>query len=67
MIIRTDYFINAVGEGNMPKVEEFLTKDIEINRLHSLEGAYVLHVCTWEGLYRCIGSRIEKPIYVIIL
>jgi hypothetical protein len=41
MIIRTDYFIDAVERGDMPKVEEFLKKDIEINRLHSMHGVYV--------------------------
>lgn len=39
MIIRTDYFIDAVEQGDVPKVDEFLKKNIEINRLHSTYGA----------------------------
>jgi hypothetical protein len=41
MIIRTDYFIDAVERGDMAKVEEFLKKDIEVNRLHSMQGVCV--------------------------
>jgi hypothetical protein len=42
MIIRSDYFINAVEQGDMVKATEFLKKDIEKDRLHSTYGVCVL-------------------------
>jgi S-ribosylhomocysteine lyase LuxS involved in autoinducer biosynthesis len=41
MIIRTDYFIDAVEANDKERVEDLLKKDIEKFRLHSSHGRRV--------------------------
>ncbi len=54
MIIRTDYFIDAVERNDVDRMEDLLKKDIEKHRLHSGHGRFVWGVAVGGG--RCRGQ-----------